>query len=169
MLPSSSQLSKNAYKSPRASFSALLLNSTPQNFPTCFPHIYMTGEACRCAAALFQVRALLHFCTCSPKQGLKVPKLQDFHKYIWVCSWLQAESYCFGRLWSKVWAQFSLRILAKDLLTSKPACRLMQETQRKEAGMEHTEKERKERMRSGAAAASTYLLKNIYMTSVPSL
>lgn len=36
MLPSSSQLSKNAHKSPQASSSILLLNSTPQNYTNHF-------------------------------------------------------------------------------------------------------------------------------------
>lgn len=125
------------------------------------------GAACRCAAALFQVRALLHFCMCSPKQGPKVAKVQDFHKYIWVYSWLQAESHCLGRLWSKVWAQFSLHTLAKDLLTSKPACRHMQDTQKRSGHETHREAEKREK-KIRSSSCSVYLLKNVYMTSVHS-
>lgn len=128
----------------------------------------MTWAACRCAAALFQVRALLHFCMYSPKQGPKVAEVQDFHKYIWVYSWLQAESHCLGRLReSKVWAQFSLHTLAKDLLASKPACRLMQATQRRE-GAWNTERRREKREKDQEQQLSMYLLKNSYMASVHS-
>lgn len=52
-------------------------------------------------------------------------------------------SHWLGSLWSKVWAQFSIHTLARDLLASEPACRLMQDTQRKEGGMGHTEKRRR--------------------------
>lgn len=167
MLPSSSQLSKNVHKSPQASSSALLLNSTPWNFPTRFTHVFTTGAACPCAAVLFQVRALLHFCMCSPKQGPKVAEVQDFHKYIWVYSWLQAESHCLGRLWSKVWARFSLHTLAKDLLTSKPACCLVQDTEKRRGLGTRREGDKRE-IEIRSSSCSMYLLKNAYMTSVHS-
>lgn len=49
-----------------------------------------------------------------------------------------------GSLWSKVWAQSSAHTLAKDLLASKPACHLMQYTQKKKRKEELTEKRERE-------------------------
>lgn len=75
--------------------------------------------------------------------------------------------HCLGRLWSRVWAHFSVHMFDKDLLRCKSTCRLTPETQRKEEGVDEREGERKTHLNSGAVgAALCCLLKQMHLTSL---
>lgn len=85
---------------------------------------------CWCGSTSNQVRALLYFQAGFSTQHSKVLRWRRATNIL-CYSWLQAEPHCLGILWSKVWAQFSVHTLAKDLLRCKSACRHTPETWRK--------------------------------------
>lgn len=80
----------------------LLLNSTPDRFPSpfCFrrqdrPDVRFIGEPSGGTVAAFKAR------------GRRGAEAQAWHRQTLRYSWFQTGSRCLGRLWSKVWAQFS--------------------------------------------------------------
>lgn len=143
----------------------MLLNSTPDKFPAHFISCAHKNDSLLlvwfpCQSSGGTVAFLSLFCHAG-HQGAEV---QECHTYILCYSWLQAEPHCLGRLWSKVWPQFSVHTRAKDLF--KVSVSMPSHTRNTEKRRCGGERDGEADLYSGAlVAAWCRLLKQMSVTS----